>query len=199
MNPHTPRYFDQIYTISPEDYLPLESVQQAALLTAPGKALDIGTGLGRHALLLAQMGYQVTAVDFSRIAIWKLRDRARAMGVVIDARKEDILETGFRDHYDLIVCVHTLQHFPSPRIEPFIQSMQEHTLVGGVNFILAFTEKGDLKRISPEAFYLKEGQLRELYSKWNILEYREQATSVNVGHGVAKSNHVAHMIARRLM
>jgi SAM-dependent methyltransferase len=37
----------------------------------PGSALDLGTGEGRHALWLAQRGWDVTAVDFSGEAIRK--------------------------------------------------------------------------------------------------------------------------------
>ncbi len=44
---------------------------------APGRALDLGTGDGRNAIWLGQQGWQVTAVDFSTVAI----DRARARAV----------------------------------------------------------------------------------------------------------------------
>lgn len=39
----------------------------------PGRALDLGTGEGRHALWLAARGWTVTAVDFSAEAIRKAR------------------------------------------------------------------------------------------------------------------------------
>jgi SAM-dependent methyltransferase len=48
------------------------SVLQA--LTPGGRALDVGTGRGRHALWLAANGWDVTAIDFSAVGI----DRARA-------------------------------------------------------------------------------------------------------------------------
>jgi SAM-dependent methyltransferase len=40
----------------------------------PGTAIDLGTGEGRNARWLAEHGWQVTAVDFSAVAI----DRARS-------------------------------------------------------------------------------------------------------------------------
>jgi 2-polyprenyl-3-methyl-5-hydroxy-6-metoxy-1,4-benzoquinol methylase len=41
----------------------------------PGRALDLGTGEGRNAMWLANQGWEVTAVDFSAVAI----DKARAI------------------------------------------------------------------------------------------------------------------------
>src|SRR6202023_3935651 len=41
----------------------------------PGRALDLGTGEGRNAVWLAEQGWRVTAVDFSRVA----RDRGAAI------------------------------------------------------------------------------------------------------------------------
>jgi len=47
-------------------------------------ALDAGTGTGFHALLLAQLGVQVTAVDISPDMIEALRKRAAGMGLHVD-------------------------------------------------------------------------------------------------------------------
>jgi SAM-dependent methyltransferase len=40
----------------------------------PGRALDLACGEGRNAIWLASLGWSVTAVDFSRVAIEKARD-----------------------------------------------------------------------------------------------------------------------------
>jgi tellurite methyltransferase len=41
----------------------------------PGRALDIACGVGRHAIYLAEQGWQVTAVDSSRVGIEILQQR----------------------------------------------------------------------------------------------------------------------------
>ncbi|UQX86822.1 class I SAM-dependent methyltransferase [Jatrophihabitans telluris] len=46
---------------------------------APGRALDLGAGEGRNALWLAQAGWAVTVVDFSRVALDKGRRRAEGV------------------------------------------------------------------------------------------------------------------------
>jgi len=40
---------------------------------SPGRALDLAAGEGRNALWLAERGWQVTAVDFSRVGLEKAR------------------------------------------------------------------------------------------------------------------------------
>lgn len=71
---------------------------------APGTALDLGAGDGRNAVWLAAHGWQVTAVDFSRVALDRGRRLADAMGVEVDWRLADLLEWAPpAETYDLVV------------------------------------------------------------------------------------------------
>ena len=47
----------------------------------PGRALDLAAGHGRHTVWLAEHGWQVTAVDFSRAGLDKARKLSAARGV----------------------------------------------------------------------------------------------------------------------
>jgi SAM-dependent methyltransferase len=47
---------------------------------APGRALDLGAGEGRTSLWLAERGWQVTAVDFSDVALDRGRRRVEQAG-----------------------------------------------------------------------------------------------------------------------
>ncbi|WP_167957140.1 class I SAM-dependent methyltransferase [Anaerosporobacter faecicola] len=49
----------------------------------PGPVLDVACGQGRNAIYLASLGYSVTALDFSRVAITHLRELAKEAGVTI--------------------------------------------------------------------------------------------------------------------
>jgi SAM-dependent methyltransferase len=51
----------------------------------PGRALDLAAGEGRNSVWLAERGWSVTAVDFSRVGLDKGRKLAAARGVA-DAR-----------------------------------------------------------------------------------------------------------------
>jgi SAM-dependent methyltransferase len=57
---------------------------------APGRALDLGCGNGRHAMWLAERGWHVTAVDFSTEALRQARERAAAFGVDVDWVEADL-------------------------------------------------------------------------------------------------------------
>jgi len=57
-----------------------------------GSALDLACGEGRHAVWLAKRGWQVTAVDFSDVAIGKARALAEREVVEIDFRTVDLLD-----------------------------------------------------------------------------------------------------------
>lgn len=57
------------------------SVRSALNGLAPGRALDLGSGDGRHAVWLAGRGWHVRAMDFSTEALTIGRERAFAEGV----------------------------------------------------------------------------------------------------------------------
>ena len=58
----------------------------------PGRALDLGSGDGRNAIWLASQGWQVTAVDFSQVALDRGRALATACGVRVEWQLADLLE-----------------------------------------------------------------------------------------------------------
>ena len=74
-----------LWTAAPNQFL----VAEVSSL-APGTALDLGCGEGRNAVWLAEQGWQVTAVDFSSVAIAKGRELATARGVEVTWVSEDL-------------------------------------------------------------------------------------------------------------
>ena len=58
----------------------------------PGKSiLDLGCGTGNHAVLLAQRGYKVTAVDRSAAMLQTARAKADQTGVTVDFQQQEII------------------------------------------------------------------------------------------------------------
>ncbi len=57
---------------------------------APGRALELGCGIGNDALYLAERGFTVTAVDLSPTAIETARQRAQAAALTVEFRLEDL-------------------------------------------------------------------------------------------------------------
>ena len=78
----------------------------------PGRALDIGCGTGTNALTMARRGWEVTAIDFSRLALRAARRKARAAGLTIDIRRVDAgTLLGLQGPFDFaldIGCYHSL-------------------------------------------------------------------------------------------
>ena len=58
----------------------------------PGRALDLGAGEGRHALWLAERGWQVTAVDFSAVGIDRGRQEAARRSLDVEWVVADVTE-----------------------------------------------------------------------------------------------------------
>jgi SAM-dependent methyltransferase len=55
----------------------------------PGRALDLACGEGRNAFWLAQQGWQVTATDYSPVAIEKAKERQTELGLDMDFHVAD--------------------------------------------------------------------------------------------------------------
>jgi SAM-dependent methyltransferase len=58
----------------------------------PGRALDLACGDGRNAIWLAANGWEVTAVDFSSVALDRAAASARAGGVTVTWQQRDLLD-----------------------------------------------------------------------------------------------------------
>jgi SAM-dependent methyltransferase len=176
----------------------------------PGLALDIACGLGRHALYLAERGWQVTAVDSSRVGIEILQQRARstregtaretsaripacgaqASGLSeIDARVADLEKNEFHIEpaaYDLICDFYYLQRDLFPLIRVGIKP--------GGSFVAAIhlnDGNPDAKPHNP-AFLLEPGELKTLFSDWEITYYQEGPSDEGGHH-----HETAYLIARK--
>ena len=80
------------------------------------RVLDVGTGTGRAALILARGGALVTAVDASEEMLVVARRRAASEGVKVKFMRSDAHALEFRDaEFDVVVCLRVLMHTPDWR------------------------------------------------------------------------------------
>jgi tellurite methyltransferase len=89
----------------------------AAPLPAGGRALDVACGEGQNAVFLAELGFEVRAVDISPVGLAKARALAQSRGVSVDFRQVDLDEFIPQGPYDVIVCTHYLDRALFPRLE----------------------------------------------------------------------------------
>lgn len=88
----------------------------------PGRALDLGCGEGGDALWLAELGWQVTAVDVSATALERVAARAAEAGLEarIEVRRHDLGESFPPGAYDLV----SAQFLQSPVAFPRARALQ---------------------------------------------------------------------------
>lgn len=97
----------------------------------PGAALDLAAGEGRNAVWLALQGWDVTAVDFSDVAVEKARVLAEGSGATgIRFMVEDLLSwKPSPGSFDLVVVVYL--QIPSPGRERAWRSAASAVASGG--------------------------------------------------------------------
>jgi SAM-dependent methyltransferase len=168
---------------TPESWL----VQHADLLPRHGRALDVASGRGRHALWLAERGLTTLAVDRDADAVRELNDVAGARQLPLRAEVRDLERGGhpFRGSaFDVIVVVHYLHR-------PIFPALIEALAPGGVLVYETFTraQAARGKPTNPD-FLLESGELVELVRPLEVLASRE---------GDYDGRMIASVIARRRM
>ena len=92
---------DLVWSVGPNQFVEAECAD-----LPPGRALDLAAGEGRNAIWLARRGWEVTAVDFSRVALEKGRTLAGDSGGGIEWVCADATTWSRRGSYDLVVIAY---------------------------------------------------------------------------------------------
>lgn len=101
----------------PDRREPSPLVREHAPALPRGPALDLGCGLGRNALYLAQLGYAVQGLDVSAVAIAQARRRSADLGLSVDWQVTDLDDyAGPPEPCALILCCRLLVRPLLPRI-----------------------------------------------------------------------------------
>ncbi|MGN7973824.1 SAM-dependent methyltransferase TehB [Serratia sp. 22264] len=167
---------------SPEDYYAKKyeltrthsEVIEAARQIAPGKTLDLGCGGGRNSLYLNLKGFDVTAWDKHSPSIDKLNGIIDSEALSrIRAGTLDLNTHSFSGEYDFILSTVVFMFLNRERIPSLVQEMQNGTLSGGHNLIVAAMDTPDYPCSLPFPFTFKPGELKDHYRGWEILKYNE--------------------------
>lgn len=100
-------------------------------LPAGGSLLEFGSGKGHWTLVFLQMGYRVTAADFSGKSLAVLKERAKTKGLsdYLTLVEADIEKPLFEDTFDRVFCVNTLHHVWRPSV--VVKNMAKASCIGG--------------------------------------------------------------------
>jgi len=159
-----------------------------------GRALDIACGTGRHSLLLAGRGQDVTAMDASAVGLARLDARAREVAIEIsrgpcavealpqprgsiriveaDLEKTKLPESAF----DLVLCIHYLQRSLFPQME---RALRPGGMLLFETFTRAHLEFGNGPK-KPE-YLLDSHELSAAFPALRTIFYRE----LRAGKGIA--------------
>lgn len=124
---------------------------------APGRALDLACGAGRHARLLAERGWEVVAIDASAEALARIDDR-RVTTLQLDLERNPL---PFPDaSFDLVLIINFL-HRPL-----FAEAMRVTRPRGRI----VVQTKADGR------FALAPGELHEIFEGWELV-FEDQAST----------------------
>ena len=110
--------------------------------------LDIGCGMGRHAIMMKHEGYNVTGTEYSQTAVNQAKDWANQLEIDIPFSQSSADEQPFPDAtFDGIVCFSVLSYLPYDR---YLQATREiHRLLkpGGQCFIIVRNDQDVRKTV----------------------------------------------------
>jgi len=134
----------------------------------PGSVLDIACGEGRNSLFLAQMGFQVSAVDFSEVALDRLRKTSTENNLIIDIIESDLSNLDCLQKlkkYDNIIVIHFKLG------EDLLERIPSLLSDDGIFLYCTFSHRQSEETAFPEEYCLKEGSLSD--KKWalTLLKY----------------------------
>jgi len=103
--------------------------------------LDLGTGLGRHAIYFSKQGFNVSAIDISEYGVKHLESWAKSEGLTIDTKVCDMLSLPYPDNsFDCIFACHVISHCDTAGIKKIISEIERVLKPNGEVF-LTFSSK----------------------------------------------------------
>jgi tellurite methyltransferase len=134
-----------------------------------GMALDLACGLGANSMFLANLNYQVEAVDISEVAITYLQQQAANQNLNINAMVTDLTnEMNWKnDEFDLVVISYYLDRSLFPLVKELVKD-------NGYFFMETFYQspRSEGKGVSNRFKLLPKELLRE-YADWTVLFFEE--------------------------
>jgi SAM-dependent methyltransferase len=151
-----------------------------------GRALDLACGAGRNALVLAQTGFQVDAIDISLEGLKQARQKAEARGLEINWIEQDLDQVyPFDNAYDLIIVMWYVDLALITRLcdclAPGGYLLSEEHLI---------TDAEVIGPTNPD-YRVATGELREAVSGLEILLFEESIEVIPEGGYVASARVVA--------
>jgi SAM-dependent methyltransferase len=171
---------DPLLVSAYEDFL-----SSAGPETGKRKALDIAGGVGRHAIWLAERGWQVRLIDISDTGMEQAQENARRSKtehlIVTELQDLDGMQDFGREQYELILGFFFLQRKLFPALAAALKP-------GGHLIYKTYTSEHTQfgKGPSHPMFLLEPNELLRTFSALRILHYHETVMTKGVAELVAR-------------
>lgn len=135
-----------------------------------GKALDVGAGMGRNALHLAGLGWDVTGIDLSGQGLAVIRANAEKSGLKVDTVKTSYQDYDFgKERWDLVAMILSWAPVEDPA---FLARLKESVKPGGF-VVFEHVLQREKEPFPPGVHAPAPGALRGFFRDFEILIYRE--------------------------
>ncbi len=133
------------------------------------RALDVACGDASDARLLAQIGFEVVALDVSDVAVNAIGSAAARFGLAIDARVSDLERDPLpADGYDVVICMHYLQR-------DLFAALASALAPGGLLLYETFSRAhvDELGKAFNPDYVLERNELLRAFEGLHVRHYRE--------------------------
>ena len=178
--------YDKIYGDEPRfNTKPNSFLVEAVAGLEPGKVLDVGIGMGRNAIYLAGLGWEVTGFDVSEVGLQKAREQAHARGLSVTAVHSADVDFPFGlEQWDLIVIVYALE-------KRSVHKVRDALRPGGYVLVVAsHREPGG----NPVAY--ESNELLKIFEGFRIVRYEEVMESHDFGKDRSKAQRLVRVLAQ---
>lgn len=162
------------------------------------KILDLCCGEGRHSVLFAKRGHQVSGLDLTNDFLTTAKQNAKKMKLNIDFVRGDMKKTStyfLKNNFDLVVSLYNSFGFFDRKSDDLKTLKEVHQVLkpGGIFIINTINGDGVLHRIqkpisngheiSPDLFLIEKAEFNQkkmiVSSKWTVIDARKGKTKIN--------------------
>ncbi|MCD6040706.1 MAG: putative methyltransferase [Burkholderiales bacterium] len=187
---------EYIFGTAPNAFL----ASKAPLLRPGGRALCVADGEGRNSVWLAQQRLQVSAFDFSAVAVEKARRLARDRGVEVRYELASVYDWRWPEGaFDVVAAIFV--QFADPAMRGFMFERMSAALKPGGLLLLEGYTPGQLKYATGgpknvEQLYT-ESMLRQAFAALEILELKAYEAELDEGSRHMGMSAVIDLVARK--
>jgi len=152
-------------------------------IITPCKMLDIGCGVGNYSIEFAKRGFDVTGIDFSKVAINKANENMQLKKCNCNFINMDLKNlNNFNYKFDFIFEWRYLNSLTNLELEKYIQNIHNILNINGIYISAFFNEdscsyivrKDNTSKLGTNTYFYSKNIISNLFSSYfKIIEYKK--------------------------